>query len=170
MELKIIYYIFAILAVGTFIFSIQFKRKKDILFAQALANLFYSISYFVLYAYSAGIMNLISAIRAYIFYLYAKKRKKPPFYLLFAFVASILVILIIVYEDLYSLIPPFITIAYFISTYYKNPKVIRIVFLICGFVWIFYNIKVGAYIALVGNSFEILSGIIALRRFKNAKK
>lgn len=170
MELKIVYYIFALLAVGVFIFSIQFKRKKDILLAQTFANFFYSISYLVLNAYSAVVMNFISAIRAYIFYLYAKKRKKPPFYLLFIFIVSILIILYFVYKDLYSLIPPLITIAYFISTYCKNPKVIRVVFLVCGFIWIFYNLKVGAYVALIGNSFEIISGIIALRRFRNVKK
>ena len=45
-------------------------------------------------------------------------------------------------------------------------KIVRIFFVIAAFLWIVYNLHVGAVMPLIGNVFEIISGILALIRFK----
>ena len=51
----------------------------------------------------------------------------------------------------------------------KNPKSIRVVMLICAFLWAYYNFSIGAYVLIIGNSFEVVSATIALLRFKKKK-
>ncbi len=153
-------------AVSFFIFSIQFKKRKDILKIQFIANILYAIQYFVLNVFIAGYMNIISGIRCLIFYQYDKKKKKIPSFLLYIFIALIILIGIINYNNFLSLIPIIITLFYIISSYYKDTKVIRYVFLICSIIWLFYNFKVEAYVSLIGNVFEFTSGIIAIIRFR----
>ena len=42
--------------------------------------------------------------------------------------------------------------------------------LICGFIWLIYNIIIGAYIIIIGNVLEIISATISLIRYKEDKK
>ena len=71
-------------------------------------------------------------------------------------------------NGIFNLIPIIITLAYTYSVWQDNLTVTRLVFLIAAFIWIYYNIKVGAYVSIVGNMFEIISGITALIRFKRS--
>jgi len=90
-------------------------------------------------------------------------------YWLWLFLILIFILGIIGYNGLLSLIPVIITTLYFISTYFNNMKVVRLVFFFCSMVWFYYNYQVGAYTALIGNVFEFTSGLIALFRFDNGK-
>ena len=86
------------------------------------------------------------------------------------FVIIVIVLGILTYDGYLSLIPIIITLFYTISSWMKDAKWIRIVFLIAAFIWIYYNYVVGAYICIIGNVFEIISGTLALIRFSNVKE
>ena len=47
----------------------------------------------------------------------------------------------------------------------KDAKWLRIVFLLTAFLWLYYNITMGAYVAVGGNILEIISGTISIFRF-----
>ncbi len=147
-----------------FISSIQMKEKRKLVFLQLIANLFYGIGYWILNVKTAVCMNFISVIRCII--LYFTKKKKPPIIYLFILISLIIIIGIITYQNLLSIIPICITILYTISTWQDDMKVIRYLFIIAAIFWIIYNLYVGAYAAIIGNIFEIISGIIAIIRFK----
>ncbi len=164
-----IYYVASILSIFLFIISVQFKEKKNILLTQALASMCYFVTYFILGAYSGCAIELVEQTKDFVFYFFEKNNKKIPFILLVIFVCLLLTVSIITYDGFYSLLPLIINLSYFISSYFKNPKHIRIVMLICGFIWLIYNIIIGAYIIIVGNVLEIISAIIALIRHKDNK-
>ena len=83
-------------------------------------------------------------------------------------IGTILVLLlgIITFDNIISIIPITITIFYTLSSWMKDTKWCRIVFLVCAFIWIYYNYKVKAYVSIIGNGMEIISGVISLIRFE----
>ncbi len=158
--------ILGVLAIITWVISIQQREKKNVLLCQAIANSIYGIQYFLLGAMSASFMNFISFFRSWVFYDDEKKKRNTTgsSFLFFSFI--IVVFGILTYRDIFGLIPVFITLAYSYSVWQKNLTITRWIFIIAAFVWIYYNMKVGAYVTVVGNILEIISGIIALIRYK----
>ena len=101
-----------------------------------------------------------------IFIGYENKKKKIPVIILATFIFLLFVFTFIFYDGPGSLLPLIINIILFVSTYFKNPKWIRYVMVLCGFLWGCYNLYVGAYIILIGNALEIISAVISIVRFK----
>lgn len=164
--MMIIYYIVSILSIFLFVISIQFKDKKDILLVQTFASMCYFIAYLILGSYSACTIELIEQTKDIVFYNYEKNKKEIPIMLLIIFVSSLIIASIVTYDGFYSLMPLIINLLYFVSSYFKNSKYMRITMLLCGFLWIYFNFKVGAYIIIIGNILEIISAIISLVRYK----
>ena len=164
--MMIIYYIVSILSIFLFVISIQFKDKKDILLIQTFASMCYFIVYLILGSYSGCAIELIEQTKDIVFYRYEKKKKEISIILLIIFVSSLIIASIVTYDGFYSLMPLIINLLYFVSSYFKNPKYMRITMLLCGFLWIYFNFKVGAYIIIIGNILEIISAIISLVRYK----
>ena len=164
--MMIIYYIVSILSIFLFVISIQFKDKKDILLIQTFAAMCYFIAYLILGSHSGCAIELIEQTKDIVFYEYEKKKKEIPIILLIIFVSSLIIASIVTYDGFYSLMPLIINLLYFVSSYFKNPKYMRITMLLCGFLWIYFNFKVGAYIIIIGNILEIISAIISLVRYK----
>lgn len=170
MLVQIIYYIVSVLSIFLFVASVQFKEKKHILLTQAFASMCYFVAYFILGAYSGCAIELIEQSKDFVFYGFEKKNKKIPVFMLVIFVGLLIIASILTFDGFVSLLPLIINLAYFISSYMKNPKYIRIVMLICGFIWLAYNILIGAYIIIIGNALEIVSAIVSLVRYKEKTK
>lgn len=167
MTKSIFYYVVTVLGVIFFIFSVQFKKKKDILIVQTLASIFYMISYYMIGAYTGFATEFVEEIKDMTLVYYENKHKKVPLLFLILFLLVLVLIGVFTYEGIYTLIPIIINLAYFIATYMKNPKYIRLIVLICGILWAIYNFTAGAYVIIIGNMFEIISAAIALKRYKN---
>ena len=95
-------------AVACFIFSIQYKKKKDILKLQFIANILYAIEYGFLGIFTATGMNLISSIRCLVFSKYGNKQ--IPIKTLYLFIGLIILVGYFSYQNLLSLIPIGITL------------------------------------------------------------
>lgn len=167
---KILSQILGSMAVLFWIWSVQNKNKDKILKLQGFANAFYAGQYLVLGITSAASMNLVSILRSTIFYENYKKKKENSLNSLLIFLGLTIILGIINFNTWMSIIPIIITLFYTYAAWKRETKIIRWTFLIAAIVWIYYNIKVGAYISLVGNAFEMISGIIAIIRFDLEKK
>lgn len=155
------------LAIICWVISIQQKNKQNILVCQIVANGLYAIQYYLLGALTAASMNFTSFLRSIVFYDNEKKNRKHSKFSLLFFSSAIIIFGALTYNGLFNLIPIVITLAYTYSVWQNNLFIARLVFLTAAFIWIYYNIKVGAYISIIGNVLEIISGITALIRFKN---
>ncbi len=146
--------------------SIQHKKQDTILFYQALANAFYTLQYCLLGVFTAASMNFSSVLRCSLFSYKRKNNQDIPVFWLIFFMLLIIILGFVTYDGIISLIPIIITLFYTLSSWLKESKWLRIVFIIAAIIWIYYNFTVHAYISIVGNLLEILSGIISLIRFE----
>ena len=160
---------FGLLAILFWVFSIQNKKKKDVLIFQICASLFYAIQFLLLKGYSAFIIDLIAIARLYVFYREEKTKGYIDKKWLYIFIIITLGSLAFTYDGYMSLIPILIGIFYTVSTWVKNTKYLRIFYIVCAILWMIYNLKYGAIVAAVGNVIEIISGIISMFRFDRKK-
>ena len=61
------------LAIVVWVISIQYKKHYKILLLECVANILYALQYVLLGVFLTSFMNLVSAIRCFLFY---KKRKE----------------------------------------------------------------------------------------------
>lgn len=162
----IIYYIVSILSIFLYVMSVQFKKKENILLTQIGASMCYLIVYVIKGAWSGVSIEVLEQLKNCIFIKIEKKNKKIPVFILIIFLLLLVGVSIYFYDGVLSLLPLFINIILFTSTYFKNPKYIRYTMLIAGVLWGIYNIYVGAYIICIGNILEIFSAIISIIRYK----
>ena len=164
---NIIYVVVSIASIFLYILSVQFKKKKHILITQIFASLSYLIIYVIKGAWAGVAVEVLEETKDVVFIGYENKKKKIPLVILILFIISLFVVTFIFYDGYGSILPLIINIILFVSTYFKNPKWIRYVMVLCGFLWGCYNFYVGAYIILIGNALEIVSAFISIYRFKD---
>ncbi len=150
-------------AIALWVVSIQNEKREKILLFQFWANVLYMFEYGLLGAISASVMNFVSSIRCLTFY---KSNKCNSYLSLIVFSLFVIFFGILTYDGFLSFIPIVITFLYTVSSWVKNPVWNRVTVLFAAIVWIFYNFTVGAYITMVGNILEIISGVVALVRYK----
>lgn len=164
--MEVLSYVVGILGLFFWVASIQWKEKSKILKSQIIASIFFAIQYFLIGAMTAAYMNLVSTVRAYI---YDKQEEKKSVYSLLIFISIVLIIGGISCKDWLNCIPIVASIVYSYITWQKKTKVIRIGFLIAGFLLLYFNYRVGAYVSFIGNIFEIISSIISIYRLDMVK-
>jgi hypothetical protein len=168
--LNILIQVLGLLALTSWVSSVQLKKKGDILLLQILASVFYCLHYGLLNATSASVVSIVSILRLISIYLIEKKGRKVNVFVLVLFIVLLLGVGVATYNGLLSLLPIFITILYTYGTWQPNTKILRIIFFICGWIWIYFNYNVGSYILIIGNALEIISGTVSFFRFGIIKK
>ena len=166
----IIYVVTSVLSIFLYIISVQFKKKENILITQILASICYLIVYIIKVAWSGVCVEILEGLKNCIFIKIEKNKKKIPLLVLILFLLLLVGVSIYFYDGILSLLPLFINILLFISTYFKNPKYIRYTMIIAAILWGIYNIYVGAYIICIGNVLEIISAVISIIRYKEKNK
>ena len=162
--------VLALFAILFWVISILLKNKKNILLMQVIANGIYGIEYLLLGAFSAASMNFLSFLRLLVYYFYTSLNIKMPKWILFVFIALVLLFGIITYDGLISLLPIIITVLYTYAFWQNNLNVARIIYIVAAIIWIYYNYEVGAYVGIIGNILEITTGLISLIKYRGGKK
>ena len=162
--------VLALFAILFWVISILLKNKKNILLMQVIANGIYGIEYLLLGAFSAASMNFLSFLRLLVYYFYALLNIKISKWILFVFIALVLLFGIITYDGLISLLPIIITVLYTYAFWQNNLNVARIIYIVAAIIWIYYNYEVGAYVGIIGNILEITTGLISLIKYRGGKK
>ena len=93
-----------------------------------------------------------------------------PKWILFVFIALVLLFGIITYDGLISLLPIIITVLYTYAFWQNNLNVARIIYIVAAIIWIYYNYEVGAYVGIIGNALEITTELISLIKYRGGKK
>lgn len=151
------------------VIGIQFKTKEKIMMCSVFANIVVAIQYFLLNAITGAIISIINAIRCIIFYLYKKKDMKPSVIVLMIFEIISVVSGVIGWQNIWSVIPIFVTVIYTYGLWQDNVKIIRITTACVGAGWALYDLVVMAYISAIQEIAQIISAVIALIRNKEEK-
>ena len=158
----IIYQIFGTIATILSIIALLCKNKKKLLKVQLLANLLYSIQYWIMNAMSASFVTLIAIFRSLFFTNENNKKIKIATLVTAAIISGIFS-----FNGTHlSIIPIFCSIVCIFGASIKNVRYYKLVYGACSAIWIYYNICVGAYVIIIANICEIISAIIGYYRYE----
>lgn len=162
--------VFALLAMIVFSLAPHQKKKSGVLIFHIMANALYATQYFLLSAYPAIATNILSGIETIVLYVYMKKNKEVPVMIVWIYSFLILIIGVFTYQNIYSILPIFISIVYAYGTWQSNLRIYRIISVIGCTTWIIYNYVVQSYVGALGSAFQLVLAIIAIIRFDILKK
>lgn len=144
--------------------ALQINNRKVILLTQFVCCILWMIHYYCLGAYTGMIINVVSMLRAIVFYNNEKAWAKNRIWLL---VCCVLFALspFIQWEAYYSLFPAIAMILTSLGLWSHNMKVTRLMFLINSPFMLIYNILCGSYSCAIIEAFALISFILAVYRF-----
>lgn len=167
---EIIAQIFSASAYLLFLFCYHGKSMKSTLTVKLTADVLGTTGYLLLGAYSGMAMTIIAAVRGIIYLNNDKKFFKHRIWM-FIFMFISLSSAVITWKSFYSILP---AAAGAISTYslwQKNVKVARIIALLINILLFTYNLCVGSYAGMIGETLGFISVASALLvHKKNHKK
>lgn len=149
--------LFAVLSFVALLISYWQTKRSRILFYQILDSLFDVIQYFLLGGYTGSFINLIGALRAYIF---GKEYNTND--MLYIFLLLYMIIGVVTYDGILSILPTIAALFYTIVVWKGNPKQIRFAAIFVSIVWICYSYSVMAYMAMITEGILLCSNIIAI--------
>ena len=158
--------IFGIMGLVLSVIPFQFKKHKHIVLCKMASCLSFSAQYFLLgpAAYTGAWLDLISALRNFLFYKFVdKKLSTLPVILVFS--ALVLWLGFRSWADpvtLLALIPKIITT---ISYGMKNERTLRFITLPSCLFWVAYNCIVGSFEAGISDLLTFASILLAIYRY-----
>lgn len=150
--------------------GIQMKRKREILISYIIACLLLAISFYLLGVYSGMVTCTIMAGETFINYIFDKKGKRLPLWLVLTMIIVSTVIASLFYQswvDLFVIASctPFVLIL--IQKKEKNVRLFTFIFLL---LYTIFDILVGAYAVFIGDLLFEVSTVIAIIRYDLIKK
>lgn len=146
------------------ILVMQVNNRKAVLLTQFICSILWMLHYYLLGAYTAVIINIISLLRAVIFYNNEKEWAKNKLWL---FVCIVLFALspVIQWQAYYSLFPAVAMILTSIGLWSHNMKLTRIMFVINSPFMLAYNVLCGSYSCAIIETFAFISFLLSVYRF-----
>ena len=141
------------------------KEKRQILYMQIIAYIFFTIHYYLLSGITGAICNLIGLFALITIYIFEKYKLKDKLFASTIFILLLLIINIITFQNFFSIFPMIASIIVIISFLDDNENSIRIIGVVAALCWLFYAIAYKSYIAIVFEIITLANVCIAL--FKN---
>jgi hypothetical protein len=157
-------------AIGYTLLSISFyrKEKRQILFMQIIANIFFTIHYFLLSGITGAVSNVVG-LTTYTFIYFLDKKKMGIQKNIVALIMTIILFIAVMftYENIYSILPFlafFMTITSFLN---GNENRIRFVGIFVAICWLIYAVVYVSYAAIVFETITLIATAFSL--IKNHK-
>ena len=158
-------------AVALYLLCFQLKEAKKLLACRFLSSILYVVQYILLFAFVGAAMDASAAVTSYFAYKkdapWVKKYKIP---ILIVTNLTIIAVGILLYENIFSLLPIAGVLFESAAGWMKNEKRIRIVSLFAVPCWLVYNVISRAYGSVIGSALALISIIVALIRYSKKKK
>lgn len=162
--------VFSIIATVLLLLSYQQKTHKRIVMMQAVSGLLFGTQYLMIGAFEGMMCNYIGMVRA-ITYSFRNKSKAVDSVICPAFFAIAFIISgIFTYESPLSLLPSVAMVFSSFVMWIPKTQELRALSLPTCAMWLIYNIKANALVAIFTEVFNILSIFIALLRFSKFAK
>ena len=143
-------------AIGYITLSLSYfkKEKKQILFTQIFAYIFFSIHYYLLNGITGAICNVIGLFALITIYFFERYKMKRKVFVSMFFILLLLVINIKTFQNFFSIFPLIASIIVIISFLSDNKKLIKGIGVIAAICWLIYAIAYKSYIAII---FEVVT-------------
>ncbi|MDD3048392.1 MAG: YgjV family protein [Bacilli bacterium] len=162
--------IFGGIATITDAIGIQSKKKRNILIFYLIAGFFFLISFYLLGAYSGVVTCIVMDIETFIVYMFDKKEKKIPTWLIYTMIIGSTLITSLFYQSWVDLFAIAACIPYALLLIQKEEKNVRLFTFIFLLLYTTFDILVGAYTAFIGDVLFEISTIIAIIRYDLIKR
>ena len=173
--MEIIAHIFGIIGMIFNLLVFQQKTHKGVTLCQFFAAVAFCANYLMLGAFVGGILNLVGALRAAVFYFKEKTRANSIFWFVFfilAFVSSYPLTFLVfgttpsVKNLIIELLPVIAMIIITISLRLGSAKAVRFMGLFSSPMWLTYNyISSGSIGAVASEIFNLISIVVGIIRF-----
>ena len=171
--IEIIAQIIGVIAMLFNIISYQGKKQKTVIALQLCGATFFSVNFLLLGAPVGGILNILAAIRALVFY-FRDKFKADRISWFIAFIASYISVYILnftvfgkeptAFNLIIEVLPVIGMLALNIGFRFKDSAKIRSFGLISSPAWLIYNIVAGSWGAIICETFTLISIFIGMLR------
>lgn len=146
------------------------KDKIKFLFLNAIANVFYALSFIFANSFVAGIGTFISILRVFLLFIFEKKNKPYPIYLLIIFSIVYIINGIIFFTDFYDIIPICTSILFSSAMWIKNMEYVRYAMLLPNILITIYALIRAVYTSALLDFMEVVVIIVAIIYFHIKKK
>ena len=153
-------------AVLLYLLCFQLKSAKSIIACRLISSVLYVLQYVLLFAFIGAAMDAAALVTST--FAYKKDTqfvKKHKFSILILTNLGIITVGLLLYENIFSLLPIAGVIFESASNWMKKEKNIRIVSLLAVPCWLIYNIICGAYASAIGSALALVSIFSALIRY-----
>ena len=148
-----------------------FKKQSTNLIFNCIANILVAISFFLLGAYMGLVCMIVSAIRTFVFYLYAKNGWHKNFLLLILFTLLYLGTSFLIFTNwLEYIIIVAKGISYTYGAWQRRPQTFRILSIVSCLFTIWYNILYAGYINILCEILCIVFTSIVIVQHYNWRK
>ena len=162
--------LFHIIKVVLQMIAVQFKQKRNILISFIFVNLFSAIGYILLGAYSGVLICSIAIIQTIVQYIYDKKGKKVPKYVITLYFISSILGGIYTYKTFIDILPILSFLMYIMSIIQSKESNVRKFTLIKLILWVPYDLYNLAIASGIGRIVTIISTVIGMHRLDNKEK
>ena len=160
-----------ILAVVLFLLSYQQKTRLRIILFNTASRVLYILQYILLGAYEGAVLDILGTVSSIVA---GQKNvgfvKKHARLILILMDAVIIVAGLLLYENVYSLLPIAGVLLHTTAFWVDDEKIIRRVSLAGSPFWFVYNFHSEAYGSAVGDLLTIGSILIAMFRYRKTEK
>ena len=165
--MNIVIQIIGVIGYSLLAMSYFYKNKKDILFMQIVAYIFFVVHYYMLSGITGAYCNLIGLIAFVLIYLIDNRDIKYKRYIKLGIVPVVVILSLFTFSDIFSIFPIVAVGAVMLSFSFDNEHFIRFVGGLAALCWLIYAIYCGSWAAIV---FEVITLImIACSIVKNLK-
>lgn len=172
--MKLIAQIIGLLAVGTFLWSYQQKKREHIIWMNFASRCLYILQYLLLGAFTGAVLDILaagsSAFSGKKHTDFIKKYEKPIVVILNAAISAVGLLIAYFNQSLLDLFALAGVLFEINALWLTRERAIRWVSLFAAPCWFIYNFLSGAYGSAIGNVFTIASIVVAMIRYKNSNK
>ena len=169
--MKIASLIAGLSAVALYLLCFQLKSSKKIIACRLASSVLYVLQYLLLFAFVGAAMDAAAVVTNSIAYKkdseIVQKFKIP---ILILTNLGIITVGLLLYQNIFSLLPIAGVLFESASNWMKNEKRLRIVSLFAVPCWLVYNVISKAYGSVIGSVLAFISIITALIRYSKSNK
>ena len=166
----IIIQIIGAIGYGTLGLSYFEKEKKQILYMQIIAYIFFTIHYYLLNGITGAICNLIGLVALLTIYIFEKYKLKNKIPVAILIIILLIIVNIITFQNIYSIFPMVASVIVIISFLENNENDIRGIGVLAAVCWLLYAIVYKSYIAILFEVVTLINVCIALLKNISKKK
>lgn len=157
--------IFALVACGLNVISMQCKKRKQILFYLIIGNIIGAVGLIFLKAYAGALIQFVFGLETFVNYMLEIKGKKNTPLLVAFYILLSIIVSIITFNSWIDVIPLISAILHTITIIQEKEKRIRYINLSSLVLWIPYYIAFSAWANLATCLCIVVSNIVSIFRY-----